>query len=163
LRQLPSIGPHGWQFIITLDESWFYLSTDHEQIWLRVEGHPPERPRHTIQEPKMIVTIAWNPLGFHLLDALPKGNTFNVKYYLVNLLTEFLPLHPEVDGRRLVIHADNKRPHIARKYRVFCKENLVRLAVYPAYSPNLAPSDFFLFGHIKHCLRGIAFPSREEL
>jgi hypothetical protein len=30
LRQLRSIEHHGWQFIITLDESWFYLSTDHE-------------------------------------------------------------------------------------------------------------------------------------
>jgi hypothetical protein len=31
------------------------------------------------------------------------------------------------------------------------------------YSPYLAPSDFFLFGHVKHCLTGIAFPLREEL
>jgi hypothetical protein len=37
LRQLWSIEHHGWQFIITLDELWFYLSTNHEQIWLRVE------------------------------------------------------------------------------------------------------------------------------
>jgi hypothetical protein len=37
LRQLPSIKHHGWQFIISLDESWFYLSTDHEQIWLHME------------------------------------------------------------------------------------------------------------------------------
>jgi histone-lysine N-methyltransferase SETMAR len=111
----------------------------------------------------MMVTIAWNPLGFHLLDALPKGNTFNAKYYRVNLLTKLLPLRPQVDGRRPVIHAGNARPHMARKCRAFCEENLLRLAMHPAYSPDLAPSDFFLFGHIKHCLHGIAFPSREEL
>jgi hypothetical protein len=52
LRQLPSIKHQGWQFIITLDESWFYFSTDHEEIWLRVEEQPPEGPRHTIQDPK---------------------------------------------------------------------------------------------------------------
>jgi hypothetical protein len=34
LRELRSIKHHGWQFIITLDESWFYRATDHEQIWL---------------------------------------------------------------------------------------------------------------------------------
>jgi histone-lysine N-methyltransferase SETMAR len=44
----------------------------------------------------------------------------------------------------------------------FCEENPVRLAVHPPYSPDLAPSDFFLFGHIKHCLHGVTFPSREE-
>jgi hypothetical protein len=37
LRELRSIEHHGWQFIITFDKSWFYLSAEHEQIWLRVE------------------------------------------------------------------------------------------------------------------------------
>jgi hypothetical protein len=40
LRQILSIEHHDWQFIMTLDESWFYLSIDHEQIWLRVEEQP---------------------------------------------------------------------------------------------------------------------------
>jgi hypothetical protein len=113
LRQLRSIEHHGWHFIITLGESWFYLSTDHEQIWLHVEEQPSERPRHTIQNPKIMVTIAWNPLRFHLLDALPKGNTFNIEYYRVNILTELLPLRPQADGKRFVIHADNARPYTA--------------------------------------------------
>jgi hypothetical protein len=52
LRQLRSIKHHGWQFIITSEASWFYLSTDHEKIWIREEEQPPERPRHTIQYPK---------------------------------------------------------------------------------------------------------------
>jgi hypothetical protein len=80
LRQLQSIEHHGWQLIITLDEPWFCLSTDHEQIWLRVKEQTPERPRHTIQDPKMMVTTAWNPPEFHLFDALPKGNAFNIEY-----------------------------------------------------------------------------------
>jgi hypothetical protein len=54
-------------------------------------------------------------------------------------------------------------PHTARKCRAFCEENRLRLAVHPPYSPDLAPSNFFLFEHIKHCLQGIAFSSREEL
>jgi hypothetical protein len=77
----------------------------------------------------MMVTIAWNPLGFHLLDALPKGNIFNAEYYRVNLLTGLFPLRPQFDGSRPVIHADNARSHIARKFRAFCEENLLRLAV----------------------------------
>jgi hypothetical protein len=44
-----------------------------------------------------------------------------------------------------------------------CEEIRLRLAVHPPYSSDLAPSDFFLFGHIKHCLQAIAFPSHEEL
>jgi hypothetical protein len=116
LRQLRSIEHHSWQFIITLDASLFYLSTDNEQIWVRVEEQPSEIPRHTIQDPKMMVTIAWNPLGFCLLDVLPKGNTFNAEYYSVDILTRLFPLCLPLDGRRLVIHADNTRPHTARKF-----------------------------------------------
>jgi hypothetical protein len=40
-----------------------------------------------MQDPKMMVAIAWNPLGFHLLDAPPKGSTFNAEYHRVNILT----------------------------------------------------------------------------
>jgi hypothetical protein len=32
LLELLSIKHHGWHLVITLNESWFYLSTDHEQI-----------------------------------------------------------------------------------------------------------------------------------
>jgi hypothetical protein len=111
----------------------------------------------------MIVTIAWNLLRFLLLDTLPKGNTFNAEYYRVNILTELLPLCPHVHGRRFVIHADNARPHTARKCRAFREENRLRLAIHSPHSPDLASSHFFLFGHYKHCLKGIAFPSREGL
>jgi hypothetical protein len=34
LHQLRSIERHSWQFIITFDEPWFYLSTNHEQSGL---------------------------------------------------------------------------------------------------------------------------------
>jgi hypothetical protein len=42
----------------------------------------------------MMVTIAWNPLGFHLLDALPKGNKFNAECQRVKILTEILCASP---------------------------------------------------------------------
>jgi hypothetical protein len=33
---------------------------------------------------------------------------------------------------------------------------------HPAYSPDLAPSDFFLFGYLKSKLQGIVVRSRPE-
>jgi hypothetical protein len=111
----------------------------------------------------MMVTIVWNPLGFHLLDTLPKGNTFDAEYDRVDILAEPLPFRSKVDGRRLVAHVDNARPHTGRKCRAFCEENRFRLAVHPPNSSDLAPSDFSLFGHIKYCLQGITFPFGEEL
>jgi hypothetical protein len=59
-----------------------------------------------------------------------------------------------------VVHSNNAT---AEKCRTFCEEHRLWLAPHPPYSPDLAPSDFFLFGHIKECLKGMVFPSYDEL
>jgi transposase len=45
----------------------------------------------------------------------------------------------------------------------FSEDNGLRLAFHPPYSPDLAPSDFLLFGCVKERLKGMVFPSSEEL
>jgi hypothetical protein len=42
-----------------------------------------------------MVTIALNPLGFHVLDVLPKGRTFDAEYYRDNTLTALVSVRPE--------------------------------------------------------------------
>jgi transposase len=103
-----------------------------------------------------------DPLGFPLIVALPKGHTFNADYYRDNILAALTQLQPEDDGRKLVVHADNARAHTAQKRQNFCKEKGLRLASHPTHSPDLAPSDFFLFGHVKERLKGMVLPSYEE-
>jgi predicted cupin superfamily sugar epimerase len=46
-----------WHDIVTLDESWFYLNTDHELIWLQPDGEIPERERRMIQSEKVMLMI----------------------------------------------------------------------------------------------------------
>jgi transposase len=119
--------------------------------------------RQTIQDRKIMVTIAWNPLGFPLIVELPKGCIFNAEYYHDNILAALTQLQPEYDGRKLVVHTDSARAHAAQKCRTFCEENGLRLAPHRPDSPDLAPSDFFLFGYVKERLKGMVFPSYEEL
>jgi hypothetical protein len=90
------------RFIITLDESWFYRATNYEQIWFRPGDTSPERARHTIQDRKIMVTIARNPLGFSLIVALPRGRAFNVEYYPDNIFAALTRLQPGDDGRNLL-------------------------------------------------------------
>jgi hypothetical protein len=75
-----------WYNIITLDESWFYLCTDHELIWLAPREMVRERERHMIQSPKSMITAAWNTSGFHVLAALTKGAKFNASHYTNEML-----------------------------------------------------------------------------
>jgi hypothetical protein len=43
------------------------------------------------------------------------------------------------------------------------EQNSMQRAPHPAYSPDLAPSDFYLFGYVKHLLSGCEFPDRDSL
>jgi histone-lysine N-methyltransferase SETMAR len=124
---------------------------------------PSERAMNTIQNRRITVTVAWNPLGFPLIMALPKGRTFNSEYYCDNILIVLTQFRPEDDGRKLVVHVDNARAHTAQKCRTFSEENGLRLAPHLPYSPDLVPSEFFLFGYIKERLKGMVFPSYEAL
>jgi transposase InsO family protein len=112
---------------------------------------------------KMIVTIVRNSRGFHLVDAVPKGQKTNANYYIDRILQPLLESRSTGRGPGLMIHADNARPYPARKTFKFCRENRWEMARHPPYASDLAPSDFFLFGHVNHVLDGAGFPSEETL
>jgi transposase len=109
-----------------------------------------------------MITIAWNPLGFPLTVALPNGRTFNAEYYRDNIRAALTQFQPEDNGRKLVVHADNARVHTAQKCRTFCEENRLRPAAHPPYLPDLAPSDFLLFGYVKERMKGMVLPTCEK-
>jgi hypothetical protein len=63
--------------IITLDESWFDLSTDYGLIWLAPGAILPARERPMTHPPKFMVMVAWNLSGSHVLNARPNGTKYN--------------------------------------------------------------------------------------
>jgi histone-lysine N-methyltransferase SETMAR len=163
IRRLESAQTNEPQNLITLSESWFYLWTSHEIVWIQAEQQPPEMVKHMIGDRKTMVTIVWNPQGFHLVDALPKGQKFNANNYIDRILQSLLESRSAGHGPGLVIHADNARSHTARKTFKICWENRLEMAPHPPYSPDLAPFDFFLFGYVKHVLDAAEFLSEETL
>jgi transposase len=54
----------------------------------------------------------------------------------------------------LVVRADNAGPPIAAASQKFMEENGMARDPQPPYSPDLAPSEFYLIGHVTHFLRG---------
>jgi hypothetical protein len=62
-----------------------YLSTDHESIWLSQEDEAPQRERNFVSSPQMMLTVVWNPHGFHLIDVLPKGSKFHAGHYISHI------------------------------------------------------------------------------
>jgi hypothetical protein len=67
---------------------------------------------------------------FHIVNAFPKRQIFNASYYIKHILQSILELRPEPSGRHFVIHMDNARLHVSRKFQMFCKVSFLRIALH---------------------------------
>jgi transposase len=63
----------------------------------------------------------------------------------------------------MIVHADDVGPHVAKSVTEYMDHNSLKRVRHPPYSPDLAPSDFYLFGYVKHQLRGHEFTEGPEL
>jgi histone-lysine N-methyltransferase SETMAR len=119
-----------------------------------------------VQSEKVMLTIVWNPSGLHVIDVLPKGTKFNAGHNVSNVLSPLAiwrRTQMRRSTRKLIVHADNARPHTATIISSFMEQNGMERTIHPAYSPDLAPSDFYLFGDVKQMLVGCEFTDLDEL
>jgi hypothetical protein len=68
----------------------------------------PDRERHMTQSPKLRLTVAWNPLGFHVLTAFPRGVKFTAGLMQRKSSKEKKLVEGQRAGntRKLIVHAD---------------------------------------------------------
>jgi hypothetical protein len=119
-----------------------------------------------ISGPKRMIIIFWSLLSFRVIRVLPKGAHFEATYFRDNILDEIDCIHPtgnaEDDRQSLVLHFDNARPHTIRCTNVYFRENGMTRVPHPSLSPDLVPSDFYLFGKLKNIMKGCAFENENE-
>ena len=101
-----------------------------------------------------------------MLDFLPKRSTITGVYY-ANLLDQLrTAIHEKRRGKLskgVLLQQDNARVHTWKVAMDAVEQNGYELIPHPAYSPDLAPSDFFLFPNLKKDIRGLHFRSDEEV
>jgi histone-lysine N-methyltransferase SETMAR len=168
LQQVVRLAKYrNWHYVLTGGESWFYFAIDHDQMWVPEGAQAPTRPRRTIASAKRMLTVFWSPLGFPLVEILPKGEPFNAGYFCLKILAgivEHRPVETAEDmTREMVLHYDNAIPHTARLSSDYMNHNRLKRAPQPPFSPDLAPSDFYLFGKLKTALMGATFEDAEQL
>jgi histone-lysine N-methyltransferase SETMAR len=155
-----------WHDLVMLDESWFDLRSEHDLMWTAPREIVLDREGYAFQWPKFMVTIVWNPSGFHVVTLLPRWSKFNAQYYTNNILgaiSDWRRLSGRTQQGKLWLHADNARPHTAMVSTDYVTCNGMKRAPHPPYSPDLAPSSFFLFGYVKKKLMGYQPESESEL
>ncbi len=63
----------------------------------------------------------------------------------------------------MILQHDNARPHVANLTKMVIQELGWEVLQHPPYSPDLAPSDYYLFRALQNALRGVTFNNDEEL
>jgi len=62
-----------------------------------------------------------------------------------------------------ILHHDKAHAHTALSVREFLAAEQITVLEHPAYSPDLAPSDFFLLPKIKEILKGMHFVGIDDI
>ena len=106
-------------------------------------------------------TVFRDAQGSIVIDYLQKGQTITGEYYatLLSRLHKKLQTEcPKLAHQKILFHQDNAPAHISAVSMV--KDELgLKLLPHPLYSPDLAPSDFFLFPNLKIWLGAKRFSS----
>lgn len=156
--------------LVTMDESWVHHydpeTKEQSKEWRHPESPPPRKFRVQPSAGKVMLSVFWDTRGVLLIDFLDKGRTINGQYYC-DLLTK---LRAAIKSKRRVkltkdvlLQHDNASSHTCISARQKISELGFEVLPHPPYSPDLAPSDFYLFGNLKSNLRGTHFESDESL
>ena len=156
--------------LVTVDETWvLYYEPENNAQSRQWVGPGSPRPKKFKTQPsagKVMATVFWDAQGVIMLDFLAKKSTITGTYY-ANLLDQ---LRTAIREKRrgkfsegILLQQNNARVHTCKIAMVAVERNGYELIPLPAYSPDSAPSDYFLFPNLKKDIRGHHFRSNEEV
>ena len=149
--------------VITGDESWLY-NYDPERKQQSSHWKTPYSPRQVRSNiNSMLRVFLYTPIR----GIMPPGQNVTGNFYckVLRRLRENVRRKRPVmwkNGDWLLQH-DNAPAHTSLVVREFLRRNNMTTVPYPAYSPDLAPCDFYVFPEMKLRLKGRRFLSIEEI
>jgi hypothetical protein len=54
-------------------------------MWVSPGETVPDRERQMVQSPTLMLTVMWNPSGFHVVKSVPNAAKFNAQYDVNNI------------------------------------------------------------------------------
>ena len=104
-----------------------------------------------------MASVFWDAKGIVFIDYLQKGKTINGEYYaklLRELRQAIKSKQPGKLTKGVLLHQDNASAHNSLVAMSAVHDCGFELIDHPPYSPDLAPSDYFLFPNLKKHLAG---------
>jgi len=155
--------------IVTGDEKWIFFHNPHnEKQWLSPGQASVHTPLRNIHGSKVMLCVWWDMKGLLYYELLEEKQTVNAALYSQQLkrLSEKITENRPWNGhgkRKITLLHDNARPHVAIQVKNTINELGWDLLPHPAYSPDLAPTDYHLFRSLEHSLRNKSFANSEEV
>jgi hypothetical protein len=91
LQVLSVQSTHQWHDIVILDESWIYLFSERDLMWIAPGEIVVDRKRHTVQSLKFMLTVVCNPIGFHVpcSESPPEGAQIQctILYHIIQMIS----------------------------------------------------------------------------
>lgn len=155
---------------ITVDETWVHHYTpeskEQSKQWVGAGEPTPKKAKTILSANKVMATVFWDAKGIIYIDYLEKGKTITGQYYaqlLQRLKHEVSAKRPHMAKKKILFHHDNAPAHTSIVAVAKINDLKFELMPHPPYSPDLAPSDYFLFPNLKKWLGGKRFGSNEEV
>jgi histone-lysine N-methyltransferase SETMAR len=140
--------------IVTGDEIWVHYHQPEtkraSKEWRHSSSPKPKKFRAQPSAGKVMLTLFWDEQGVILEHYMPQGNTITSASYS-NMLKNHL--RPAIRSKRrgrlttvVILQHDNARPHTARATVATITDLHFDTLPHLPYSPDLAPSDYHMFG-----------------
>ena len=128
---------------------------------------PKPIPKAGLHPNKVLLSIWWDWQGILYFELLPSNTTVNSDAYcdqLEKLKTAVQEKRPSLANRMgVTFQHDNARPHASLKTWKKLLELNWDVLPHPPYSPDLVPSDFYLFQRLEKFFDGKNFSGREDI
>ena len=155
---------------LTQDECWihhFEPETKKQSMqWKDSTSPAPKKANVVSSAEKVMASVLWDVKSIVFIDYLQKGKTINGDYY-AKLLRE---LRQAIKSKRpgqlikgVLLHQDNSTAHKSLVAMSVVHDCGFELIDHPPYSPDLAPSDYFLFPNFEKHLAGKRYESDDDV
>ena len=129
--------------------------------WIKKGAAQPQKQRGQKSAKKCSAITFFDKKGMIYTHYVPQGQTVNSPYF-IEVLKQLMKVH--IARKRLEYKKENWKLHMqcAVLIRLILSPG-IELVLHPAYSPDLAPNDFFLYPGAKKDIKGRHFESIQEL
>ena len=163
-------GDNSLNIIVTTDETWvFHYEPESKRQsleWKHVTSPMKKKFKSQRTTHKVMLTVFWNMEGPLTPDFKSQGTRVNSANYcelLDKVKEDIRNKRRGLQSKGVIFHQDNARPHTANRTLEKIDTLSWELLTHPPYGPDLAPSDFHLFGPLKNHMRGKHFTADDDV